>query len=205
MLPQEEGIVMIRKVVSVVFVVALMSAAPSWSVAQTATPTEGTPQAGPGPTAELCEKAEIEKGDTTGIVVEPPGDVRGGEAGVVPLPTTDANDYLWVVEITMMPQSCWSFHAQEGPVVLFVHSGSIEYAVHSGTVPPATVTMGHQDVKTTFTTVPLDTLVPLHSGDWVTLDRAAWFTYRNLGPGSAVVSMAAYVTLPGAGGSGGKG
>ena len=35
--------------------------------------------------------------------------------------------------------------------------------------------------------------MPLSSGDWVTQDRAAWFTYRNPGPGSAVVSMAALV------------
>jgi hypothetical protein len=192
---------MLRRVVSVVFVtgalVALMSAVPSWSVAQTATPSAGTPQAG----GQLCTEAEIEKGEN-GIVVEPPGP----EAGVVPLPTTDANDFLWVVEITMMPGTCREFHAQRGPVVLFVHSGSIEYGVSSVTTPAATVMTGHQDAATQ--PVPLDTLVPLHSGDWVTQDRAAWFTYRNPGPGAAVVSMAAYVTLPSGAkpeGSGGKG
>jgi hypothetical protein len=191
---------MLRRVVSVVFVTgalaALMSAAPSWSVAQTATPSAGTPQAG----GQLCTEAEIEKGEP-GIVVEPPK-----EAGVVPLPTTDANDFLWVVEITMMPGTCREFHPQRGPVVLFVHSGSIEYGVSSITTPAATVMMGHQDAAPQ--SVPLNTLVPLHSGDWVTQDRAAWFTYRNPGPGAAVVSMAAYVTLPSDAepeGSGGKG
>ena len=46
------------------------------------------------------------------------------------------------------------------------------------------------------TPVPQDELVPLNSGDWVTQDRAAWFTYRNPGPGSAVVTVAAYVAPP---------
>jgi hypothetical protein len=184
---------MIRKVVSVAFVigvlVALMSAASTRSVAQTATPQASTSEAGAGPAAELCSDTEITNGDT-GIIVEPP--VGAGE-----VKPADAPDrVLWVVEITMMPESCYEFHMQRGPVVLFVHSGSIEYGVHSETVPPATVMMGHQDDAATFTTVPPDTLVPLNSGDWVTQDRAAWFTYRNPGPGSAVVSMAAYVALP---------
>ncbi|HEX5992640.1 MAG TPA: hypothetical protein VFY70_08730, partial [Thermomicrobiales bacterium] len=134
-----------------------------------------------------------------GIVIEPPG----MDFGVVALPTA-ANSFLWLVQITIAPQSCKAFHAWPGPVVLFVQSGSIEYGVHSETVPPATVTTGHQNDKTTIKPVPWDTLVALHSGDWVTQDRAAWFTYRNPGPGAAVVSMAAYVT-PIIKGSGGKG
>jgi hypothetical protein len=181
---------MIRKLVSVAFVVALMSATPFWSVAQTATPPVDTSEFGPPPTAtaQLCSDEEITNGGT-GIVREP----EDMEAGVVALPTTPPS-YLWLVEITIPPQSCSAFHAWPGPVVLFVQSGSIEYGVHSETEPPATVKMGHQDDATTGTTVPPDTLVPLHSGDWVTQDRAAWFTYRNPGRDSAVVSMAAYVT-----------
>jgi hypothetical protein len=55
--------------------------------------------------------------------------------------------------------------------------------------------MGHQgDAGTTVTP---DTLVTLNSGDWLTQDRAAYFTYRNPGPGSAVISMAAFVGGPG--------
>jgi len=88
--------------------------------------------------------------------------------------------------------------------VLFVQSGSIEYRVSS--TPSATVMMGHQGDETTFTDVPLDTLVTLHSGDWVTQDRAASFAYRNPGPDSAVVLVAAFVVPPeDEASSGGKG
>jgi hypothetical protein len=204
---------MLRTVIAVVFVIgalaALATAAPVLSVQsvdQRASPAAGTPSAGPTPTAELCTAGEIAKGDT-GIVVEPPG-----EAGVVPF--VDTLDYrLWVVQITIPPQSCRAFQSpgsfvpQHGPIVIFVHSGSIEYGVHSATTPPATVTMGHQDAVP-FQPVPPDTLVPLHSGDWVTQDGAAWFTYRNLGPGSAVISMAGFVVESGercSGGCRGKG
>jgi hypothetical protein len=167
------------------------------SVAQTATPSEGAPEPGQRPTVELCSDAEITNGET-GIVIEPPG--MG--AGVV-APPTAPNSFLWVVQITIAPQSCKAFHAWPGPVVIFVQSGSIEYGVHSETVPPVTVKKGHQQVVDP-QDVPLDELVPLNSGDWVTQDRAAWFTYRNPGPDSAVVSMAAYVS-PIERRSGGKG
>jgi hypothetical protein len=146
---------------------------------------------GPAPAAELCTTVEIDRGNT-GIVVEPPDD-----AGVVN-PEDAAGYSLWIVQITIPPQSCRAFQAttyfapQHGPIALFVHSGSIEYGVHSETTPPATVTMGHQD-DAPFSTVPPDTLVPLSSGDWVTQDSAAWFTYRNPGPGSAVIEMTGLV------------
>lgn len=184
---------MLRRVVTVVFVagalVALMNAAPIHSVAQVASPSAGTSGPGPTPAQELCTAAEIEKGNT-GIVVEPPG-----EAGVV-TPAEAPHHLLWVVAITIPPQSCRAFQSpefipQRGPIVLFVQSGSIEYGVHSASTPPATVMMGHQDATPQL--VPQDQFVPLSSGDWVTQDRAAWFTYRNPGPGSAVVSMAGLV------------
>ena len=145
--------------------------------------------------------------------MEPPG-----EAGVVK-PKDDSGHLFWVVEITIPPQSCRAFESpvfniqytrRVESIVLFVHSGSIEYAVHSETVPPATVKKGHQDDTTTFMTIPSpgfqwDTLVRLNSGDWVTQDRAAWFTYRNPGPGSAVILMAALVVPDDGDSSGGKG
>jgi len=192
---------MLRRVVSVVFVtgalVALMNAAPIQSVAQLASPSAGTPGPGSPPTDELCHATDVIHTGTE-IVVEPPG----MEAGVVK--PADAPDHvLWVVEITIPPQTCRDFHAHDGPIVLFVQSGSIEYRVSS--TPSATVMMGHQDDETTFTDVPLDTLVPLHSGDWVTQDRAASFAYRNPGRDSAVVLMAAFVVPEDIEGSGGKG
>jgi hypothetical protein len=200
---------MLRRVVSVVFVtgalVALMNASPIQSVAQPASPSAGEPGPGSPPARELCTDAEIAKGDS-GIVVEPPG-----EAGVVN-PTAASDHRFWVVEITIPPQSCRAFESpvfniqytrRVESIVLFVHSGSIEYGVHSATTPRATVMMGHQDA--TPQPVPLDTLVPLNSGDWVTQDSAAWFTYRNPGPGSAVVSMAALVVPDDSDSSGGKG
>jgi hypothetical protein len=193
-----EEFAMLRRVVSVVFVtgalVALTNLAPIQSVALVASPSAGTP----APTEELCPASDVIYTGTE-IVVEPPG-----EAGVVE-PADDPDHVLWVVEITIPPQTCREFHAQQGPVVLFVHSGSIEYGVSSATTPSATVMMGHQDAAPQ--SVPLDTLVPLSSGDWVTQNRAAWFSYRNPGPGSAVVSMAAFAVPPDdePEGSGGKG
>jgi hypothetical protein len=195
---------MLRHVVSVIFVIgalaALMNVAPIQSVALLASPSAGTPAPGSPPTEELCPDTDVFHTGTE-IVVEPPE-----EAGVV-IPADASDHVLWLVEITIPPQTCREFQVpppQKGAVVLFVHSGSIEYGVSSATTPPATVMMGHQDAAPQ--SVPLDTLVPLNSGDWVTQDRAAWFTYRNPGPGSAVVSMAAFV-VPDEGpeGSGGKG
>jgi len=192
---------MLRHVVTIVFVagalVALMNAAPIHSVAQVASPSAGAPGPGPAPAQELCTAAEIEKGNT-GIVVEPPGEagvVTVGEAGVATAAEAPSH-LLWVVAITVPPQSCRAFQSPEfppqpGPIVLFVQSGSIEYGVHSASTPPATVVMGHQDASSQ--PVPPDQFMPLSSGDWVTQDRAAWFTYRNPGPGSALVSMAALV------------
>jgi hypothetical protein len=193
---------MLRRVVSVVFVtgalVALTNAAPIQSVALLASPSASAPGPGSPPAQELCPASDVIHTGTE-IVVEPPG-----EAGVVE-PADDPDHVLWVVEITIPPQTCRELHAHDGPVVLFVHSGSIEYGVSSATTPSATVMMGHQDAAPQ--SVPLDTLVPLSSGDWVTQNRAAWFTYRNPGPGSAVVSMAAFAVPPDdePEGSGGKG
>jgi hypothetical protein len=187
---------MLRRVVLVVFVtgalVALMNMAPIQSVALLATPAAGTPVAGSPPTDELClatDEIDSDIIDTgTAINVEPPG---GG--GVVT--PADASDHLlWVVQITVAPEACRAFHAQDGAVVLFVHSGTIEYGVSSASTSAA-VMMGHQGDAGT--PVALDTLVTLNSGDWVTQDSAAWFTYRNPGPGSAVISMAAFVGGPG--------
>jgi hypothetical protein len=122
----------------------------------------------------------------TGIVIEPyewwAGNVESAD---------DPGHFLWVVQINIAPGNCYRFHPQYGPVVLFVHSGSIKYGVHSAATPAATVGMGHQNDDAT--PVALDTFVTLNSGDWLTQDRAAWLTYRNPGPGSAVISMAAYV------------
>jgi hypothetical protein len=200
-----EEFAMLRRVVSVVFVIgalaALMNVAPMQSVAQLASPSAGAPGPGSPPTQDLCTNEEIKKGDTS-IVVEPLG------VGGVVEPVDAPDHVLWVVQITVPPQSCRAFQSsvfdrQLGPIVLFAQSGSIEYGVSSATTPPATVMMGHQDAAPQ--PVPLDTLVPLHSGDWVTQDRAAWFTYRNPGPGSAVVLMAAFVVPDPAAGSGGKG
>ena len=206
---------MLRTVIAVVFaigaLVALATAAPVLSVQSVdhrASPAVAIASPGPTPTAELCTEEQIANGDT-GIIVEPPDEPE--EAGVVTF--VDTSEYrLWVVQITIPPQSCRAFQSeyfapQYGPIVIFVQSGSIEYGVHSATTPPATVTTGHQDV-TPFGSVPPDTLVPLDSGDWVTQDGAAWFTYRNLGPGSAVISMTALVVDSGnecSGGCRGKG
>ena len=193
---------MLRRVVSVVFVTgalaALMNAAPNQSVAQLASPSAGTPGPGSPSTQELCHTDDVI--DTgTEIVAEPPG----WGAGVVEPADAPGRD-LWVAEITIPKETCRDFHAWDGALVLFVQSGSIEYRVSS--TPFLTVMMGHQDDAATFTTVPPDTLVPLNSGDWVTQDRAASFAYRNPGPDSAVVLMAAYAPLPGEeAGSGGKG
>jgi len=191
---------MLRRVVSVVFVTgalaALMSVAPIQSAALLATPSAGTPGPGSPSTEELCHTDDVIHTDTE-IVAEPPGWV----AGVVKPADAPGRD-LWVAEITIPPQTCRNFHSWDGAVVLFVQSGSIEYRVSS--TPSATVMMGHQDDETTFKTVPPDTLVPLNSGDWVTQDRAASFAYRNPGPDSAVVLMAAYAVPPKEGESSGR-
>jgi hypothetical protein len=189
---------MLRHVVAVIFLtgmlVALTTVAPvhsAESMALLATPTANASVPGPAPDHELCTDTEIAKGETD-IVVEPPE--TGGV--VVPVAAPDLN--LWVVQITVAPQSCRAFQAptfntERGALVLFVQSGTIDYGAYSATTPPVTVRMGHQEDESTFAEVPQDQFVTLHSGDWVSQDRATWFTYRNPGPGSAVISMAGLV------------
>jgi len=53
---------------------------------------------------------------------------------------------------------------------------------------------GHQE--SIGTPVVLDKKLTLNAGDWVTVDRAAWFTYHNPGPDQAVVFVAAWVVEP---------
>src|SRR4030095_16313545 len=125
----------------------------------------------------LCSASETPLGES-GITVEPK---HGGLVIIPGSPGSPAN-FLWVADITLVPQSCMKYHTQDGPVVIFVRSGSIDYAVSSATTPAATVKMGHLDAPPTIRAVPRDEKVTLNSGDWLTQDRKVWFTYRNLGP-----------------------
>jgi hypothetical protein len=189
-----------RNVVWVIVVIgalaALVSVAPIGSVAQTPTITPTSDAGlGPTPTEALCESAPATpatpEATPPGFVIEPPGD-----GGVVVGQSTATDPYstdrsLWVVELTLQPGSCYEYHYRLGPVVLFVRSGTIQYVVHA--TPPAEVNTGFQGDAAT--SVTPDAVVTLNPGDWVTQDRAVWFTYRNPGPGAAVLIVAA--TEPG--------
>jgi hypothetical protein len=152
--------------------------------------TPATPVAEATPTnrsnlpPEICSAAEIAAGDTQ--LVEQP--LMGSGANVQPADTPGRDLYL--VILTLPPGSCvgyGSHYLHDGAIVWFVQEGEIEFATHPiGGLPPATVTAFDENLN------PITisgTSVLLGPGDWVTLDRAADYTYRNAGTEPAVVLM----------------
>lgn len=184
----------IALIVAVIIVGVAWGAAPPRSDAGADTPVAGSPQAGPQPGSQICDQEEIMRGlglieDGTGKITEDPPDDNG-----IVAPAHDPSRRLYVVEITLPPETCEPFHVKLGGVVLFVQEGTIEYAAYSAQTEATPVVEARKPGEEVQTVAlnPVE-VVALGPGGWVTQDRDVWFSYRNPGPGNAVVAMAADV------------
>lgn len=150
----------------------------------TPVPVEATPPPRGDLPEEFCTAEEIEDGFA--FIVERPA----GGALIKPAATPGRD--LYVVEIVLPSGSCVSFdshYLHNGAIVWFVQSGTIEFAAQpvSG-LPEPIVTAGDANgVGITVSPMPLT----LEAGQWVGLDRAGEYSYRNAGSDEAVVIMAA--------------
>jgi hypothetical protein len=176
--------------VLVLLLAGLLSGGPAPSAAQDATPVAGmaaTPDAG-------CAEA-----DEAAIDSQPPGT---DEAVVNAAWMGDDDLYLGV--LTIPENSCIAFRARPGAIILYVQQGTIVYEARLADMPDVSIVRGDSDGEDTanvaVTPGPSATEageeVTLNAGDWITQDRRVWFTFRNDGPGEAIVSAAAFGVPP---------
>jgi hypothetical protein len=175
-------VVVFRPVLVLVALVMVLSTGPLDSWAQELPPDATPTMRGNLPT-ETCTAAEITKGDNE--IVEQPAN----GAQVEPAATPGRSLYLLV--ITMPPGSCVGYashYLHDGAISWFVQAGEIEFSTQPiAGMPPAIVTAMDQDLnQIVVSSMP----ITLGAGDWVALNRAAEYTYRNAGPDPAVVLMA---------------
>jgi hypothetical protein len=167
----------------------LLSGGPAPSAAQDATPVAGmaaTPDAG-------CAEA-----DEAAIDSQPPGT----DEAVVNADWMGDDD-LYLVVLTIPEDGCIAFRARTGAIILYVQQGTIVYEARLADMPDVSIVRGDSDGEDTANVaVTPGTLtaageeVTLNAGDWITQDRRVWFTFRNDGPGEAIVSAAAYGVPP---------
>jgi hypothetical protein len=153
---------------------------------------DGTPTFRGNLPTEFCTPEEIELGNT-GITESPMN-------GALVKPADTPGRDLFLLVITMPPGSCvgyGSHYLHNGAVVWYVQEGSIEFATQPVSGLPAATVAGWDATQ-----MPIaisDTPASLEAGAWISIDRAAEYSYRNAGPDPAVVLMAANEVDPFAG------
>jgi hypothetical protein len=172
-------------------VVILLAFSLLLSVASLSTMAQGTPEAATPapPTArgdlpeEFCTEDEIGLG--IGGIIERP------EGGALVKPFATSGRDLYLLELTLPKDTCLGYgshYLHDGAITWMVQSGEIEFATQPiAGLPEATVTA--YDATGEAITVSA-TPTALGPGDWVTLDRAAEYSYRHVGDEPAVVIMA---------------
>lgn len=175
------------------FVAAFSQAAPRHvAAAYDATPA-GSPVAGlPPGVEELCSEHQLAQGEL--VFRAPPGKSSGSV-----LPFDMDTHRLFLTVMTLPPGACVGWREREGPVILLVQEGIIDFTAHySG---DAEVLTGDSDDPDCVwgspgcatASVDSDETIALHGNDWVTQDRTMWYTFRNGGAEDATVSVASYV------------
>jgi hypothetical protein len=147
-------------------------------------PPEATPTMRGNLPAETCSAAEIAAGDAD--IVERPVN------GALVEPAATPGRSLYLLELTLPPNTCVGYsshYLHDGAIVWFVQEGEIEFSTQpiAGTPPALVTAMDHNQMPIATSSMP----ITLGSGDWVALDRAAEYTYRNAGAEPAIVLMAA--------------
>jgi hypothetical protein len=166
-----------------VVLVMLMRITSLGSVAQETPVEEATPTSRANLPAEFCTAAQIATGDAE--IVESP--LSGAEVD----PWATPGRQLYLLVLTLPPDSCVGYsshYLHDGAIVWLVQEGQIEFATQPiAGLPPAIV--GASDENGTPIAISGPSIT-LGAGDWVKLDRAAEYSYRNAGTEPAVVLMA---------------
>jgi hypothetical protein len=188
-----------RALIPALFVVVLLlsglvSGRPQPSAAENGTPMASPGSGTPAP-APVCTPIEIARGDL--VAYMPPGMAEGAVSLFHPPGVPDDDESLFLTVLTLPPASCMDYRNRSGAVVFYVQEGTIEYTAHAVNPDPTmapVITMGRSGgLVDDAVAVPLDTPTTLHATDWLTQDRAVWFSFRNAGAVDAVVSVAMYV------------
>ena len=192
--------VLVPVIVVVVLLVAGLGTAPLTRSAQPATPGEASPVAA-APPPEVCSPEELARGSLIEVVPwsEKEGVVTPHEApGATPTPGGLEGAVLYVVKMTLPPDSCYRYRELNGALVLLVQEGTIVYTAHSAGLAGVTIKKGDNDgiASGDTATVALDTPTTVRANEWLTQDRHAWFTFRNGGSRDAVLSVAVYAVSP---------
>jgi hypothetical protein len=151
------------------------------------------PQVDPGARAvdlsvtplEFCTTRQINRGAR---IVERP---RTPWAFVQPLESPDR--YLSLVVVTVPPDTCVSYHSHVGANILYVQSGTIEYAANGlSDAGGLEIRRGRNGSGAPSAGVPLGVSVILKAGEWVSQNTDAWHSFRNVGGGPAIIVVSAY-------------
>jgi hypothetical protein len=141
------------------------------------------------PPADICSPAETANASLIEVV---PASVNEGL--VAPDSPTGTGEQLFLVTMTLPPNTCYTWHDLPGAVMLLVQEGTIVYTAQDAGVPGPIITKGDNDgfIEDSATPVALDATVTLRANEWITQDRKVWFAFRNGGSHDAVVSLAYY-------------
>jgi hypothetical protein len=157
-----------------------------------ASPTGSAPPGAATPTP-MCGPDEIAAGLDADVLP------RGKEEGVVK-PALEATDVevLYVAVLTLPPDACIPFRYRLGAMVLFVQQGTVVYTAQEYAGAEVPVIMRGDSDGSAGDNIPvaLGESVSLHAGDWVTQDRAVWYSFRNSGSEDAIISAAVFAAPP---------
>jgi hypothetical protein len=113
---------------------------------------------------------------------------------------------LYLVEIRLRPGECAPYtilgNQKNGAIVLLVQQGNIEFQWDAYD-PASTATVKRGNSMMTLGTILPGTPQPFYPGDWISIDRQVWFTYRNAGADTAIIAKAVWAPHGGGGCHGG--
>ena len=174
-----------------------------------ALPTSAASQASVPP-AEICTDDEIF--DWEHVAEKPTGKL---EWEVLPIPQAaspdSTNRILYLVVITLGPGKCIPYaspaNQKNGPVILIVQQGSIEFTAQQfSPASAAVVAFGdpnvHEPGEDPATQFAFGTTQVVEVDQWVSQNDQVWFTYKNPGPSDAVIWKVVWADMALDGGEG---
>jgi hypothetical protein len=145
------------------------------------------------PPAEICSPVETANASLIEVV---PASIREGVFS--PHNPAGMGERMFLVSMTLPPNTCYTWHDLPGAVMLLVQEGTIDYTAQDAGISGAKIMKGDNDgfIEDSATPVALDAAITLHANEWITQDREVWFAFRNGGSDDAVVSLAYYGANP---------
>ncbi len=117
--------------------------------------------------------------------------------GALTRPAAAPNQDLYLLRVTLPERACVGYdghYLHDGAMIWFVQQGTIAFKTRSIVgLPAADVVAGHGDGSPIALT---GGAVDLAEGDWISIDRAANYTYRNTGQGDAIIMMSVLESRP---------